>query len=170
MANNDRVSKALGDVISALTELKEAWDEQMTSYTPQVIISDAPPIDLGGVQETASQPAAEPEPAPAPVTFETPTAQNASISVPPVFSSPGAVVMESQPAPQIKPASSNTCPLCGAVADPGSKFCLMCGTSLSQQPAPMQGPSGRTFCQKCGAEIMPGDRFCVGCGSPLAGN
>ncbi len=48
---NDRVSKALGDVISALTELKEAWDEQMASYTPQVIITDGTPEDLSNISQ-----------------------------------------------------------------------------------------------------------------------
>ncbi len=48
---NDRVSKALGDVISALTELKEAWDEQMASYTPQVIITDGTPENLSNISQ-----------------------------------------------------------------------------------------------------------------------
>ena len=48
---NDRVSKALGDVISALTELKEAWDEQMASYMPQVIITDGTPENLSNISQ-----------------------------------------------------------------------------------------------------------------------
>ncbi len=42
MGNNDRVSQALANVITALQELKDAWDEQQASFVPQVIISDAP--------------------------------------------------------------------------------------------------------------------------------
>ncbi len=179
MANNDRVSKALENVIIALQELKDAWDEQQAAFVPQVIISDAPPVEVAAAApEPAPEPAPfKPEPAPAstgPLQFTpgpVPLTPPVAAPVPPTPASPGVSFSEAQPAAPLPPEPSanvgRKCPLCGAVAEPTSKFCLMCGASLGDQPARMQAPAGNARCKKCGAELMPGDRFCIGCGTPV---
>ncbi len=173
MANNDRVSKALENVIAALQELKEAWDEQQAAFVPQVIISDEPPKEVEAAMEESAQDeaaadASEPvSAAPEPAPSASPV--GAVVAAPP--GAPGVSLFESAPAaplpPQPSPDAGRKCPLCGAVAAPTSKFCLMCGASLGDQPANMQAPAGASYCKKCGSELLPGDRFCINCGTPV---
>jgi uncharacterized protein with PIN domain len=54
-------------------------------------------------------------------------------------------------------ATRNRCPQCGAPFDPGDRFCVRCGASLTQERA----------CRNCGAPYTAGDRFCAKCGKPL---
>ena len=49
-----------------------------------------------------------------------------------------------------------TCSACGAVNQPGQKFCGECGTRLA------------TGCPNCGATNPPGQKFCGECGTTLA--
>jgi class 3 adenylate cyclase/tetratricopeptide (TPR) repeat protein len=49
-----------------------------------------------------------------------------------------------------------TCSSCGAEAQAGQKFCLQCGTKLTEA------------CPSCGAPVVPGARFCGECGVSLS--
>jgi|GEM_PF-6825543 len=65
--------------------------------------------------------------------------------------------------------ATNRCPACGAIAKPGDKFCMTCGTPLGS--AAPQGAesvaSGSLVCPNCGAERTPQDKFCMFCGHKL---
>lgn len=50
------------------------------------------------------------------------------------------------------------CPGCGAMNEPGSKFCDQCGESLPSEVA----------CPDCGEANDPDARFCDNCGKPIA--
>lgn len=54
-------------------------------------------------------------------------------------------------------ASAGNCPRCGTPYDPGDRFCVRCGASLSQA----------RVCANCGTSYDPGDKFCAKCGKPL---
>jgi class 3 adenylate cyclase/tetratricopeptide (TPR) repeat protein len=49
-----------------------------------------------------------------------------------------------------------TCSSCGAEAQAGQKFCLQCGTKLTEA------------CPSCSTPVVPGARFCGECGGSLA--
>lgn len=53
------------------------------------------------------------------------------------------------------------CSACGAVAAPGNRFCMKCGSVLSRPE-----PAGEK-CSACGAVNSPEDTFCMQCGSRL---
>jgi DNA-directed RNA polymerase subunit RPC12/RpoP len=62
------------------------------------------------------------------------------------------------------------CPNCGYKNPIGSKFCINCGTDISQIPIkeiPKQEESSYLVCPKCGYKNPPGSKFCVNCGTPL---
>jgi hypothetical protein len=62
------------------------------------------------------------------------------------------------------------CTGCGALVQPGRKFCGRCGTHAPAPPpvaAPAASPGSK--CGKCGAEIRSGKRFCGVCGAPADG-
>jgi ribosomal protein L40E len=62
------------------------------------------------------------------------------------------------------------CPKCGYKNPLGSKFCVNCGTDISQIPIeeiPEQEESSYVVCPKCGFKNPLGSKFCVNCGSPL---
>ncbi|MGH9054078.1 MAG: zinc-ribbon domain-containing protein, partial [Acidimicrobiia bacterium] len=48
-----------------------------------------------------------------------------------------------------------TCSSCGAEAQAGQKFCLQCGSKLTEA------------CPSCGTPVVPGARFCGECGASL---
>jgi predicted nucleic acid-binding Zn ribbon protein len=52
------------------------------------------------------------------------------------------------------------CPTCGQAYQPGDRFCVQCGGTLSQPQAATEGPA----CPSCGAPIGEGDQFCAKCG------
>ena len=56
-----------------------------------------------------------------------------------------------------KNESGKFCPNCGANNPAGAKFCVECGTKLSQK--------GK--CPKCGAEVSAKAKFCPECGEKL---
>ena len=56
-----------------------------------------------------------------------------------------------------KNESGKFCPNCGANNPAGAKFCVECGTKLSQ----------RGKCPKCGAEVSAKAKFCPECGEKL---
>lgn len=59
------------------------------------------------------------------------------------------------------------CPACGAIGDPGNKFCMMCGTRLvlvSKEASPSPVPS---VCPECGSPVDPSYKFCMTCGHKL---
>jgi class 3 adenylate cyclase/tetratricopeptide (TPR) repeat protein len=49
-----------------------------------------------------------------------------------------------------------SCRGCGAAAQPGARFCALCGERLPE-----------VACGRCGAEVGSDDRFCAACGAPL---
>ena len=48
------------------------------------------------------------------------------------------------------------CSKCGAELDEAAKFCMECGTPVSQNKK----------CIKCGAELPNNAKFCFSCGAP----
>lgn len=86
--------------------------------------------------------------------------------------------------------SSLICKNCGAVIEPGNKFCMKCGTAVVQEEettaasddfdnfydeflsddAEIEGlevPTSVYVCSSCGTEYEPGMKFCMKCGSKL---
>ena len=58
------------------------------------------------------------------------------------------------------------CPVCGASVNPGSAFCMNCGSPMAAKPAPAV-MANSNICTCCGASNEAGARFCVNCGSEL---
>ncbi len=59
------------------------------------------------------------------------------------------------------------CPTCGHAFQPGDRFCVRCGGTLSQPQADSvdeERPRHRLACPSCGATIRKGDQFCAKCG------
>ena len=86
--------------------------------------------------------------------------------------------------------SSLICKNCGAVIEPGNKFCMKCGTAVVQEEettaasddfdnfydeflsddAEIEGlevPTSVYVCSSCGTEYEPGMKFCMKCGSKI---
>ena len=66
------------------------------------------------------------------------------------------------PVPEAAAVEGIACPSCGAVNDPGTKFCRECGTKLEAPAAPE-----KRICPACGAEVTPGTKFCSECGQKM---
>lgn len=59
------------------------------------------------------------------------------------------------------------CPTCGQAFQPGDRFCVQCGGTLSQPKADPVGAEHiqqSLACPSCGATIREGDQFCAKCG------
>ena len=59
------------------------------------------------------------------------------------------------------------CPTCGQTFQPGDRFCVRCGGTLSQpqaDPASAESLRHSLVCPSCGATIREGDQFCAKCG------
>jgi len=62
------------------------------------------------------------------------------------------------------------CPDCGNENPLGSKFCINCGTDISQihvEETTKQEESSYLTCPKCGNRNPLGSKFCIKCGTPL---
>jgi uncharacterized OB-fold protein len=60
-----------------------------------------------------------------------------------------------------------SCPTCGQTFQPGDRFCVRCGGTLSQpqaDPVDAEGTQQSLACPSCGATIREGDQFCAKCG------
>lgn len=66
-----------------------------------------------------------------------------------------------EPEPQIPEENTTVCPFCGRLQAPGNRFCVGCGSLMSQRTPGME-PAMR--CGKCGAILLPGDSLCRYCG------
>ncbi len=122
MANNDRLNNAIDNVIDALNVLKDAWNEAQDSYTPQVIISDEPPVTIPNEvpkQFTAPVTFSEPEPAPIPLPVP---------PIPPVPETPPAPPVQTYAPVENPQMQTMFCDNCGTKLRPGAKFCSNCGT------------------------------------------
>ena len=72
--------------------------------------------------------------------------------------------------PPPEPAGER-CPSCGALLQPGVKFCGSCGAAYippmkKEPPKPTPAP-GTERCAACGAALKPGVKFCGSCGSAV---
>ncbi|MFQ5430056.1 MAG: protein kinase [Phycisphaerae bacterium] len=77
-----------------------------------------------------------------------------SASIPPV-TRPAA---PPPPMPTVWLDTPRTCPACGAEAERGDNFCIMCGIQIVARPR---------RCAHCDAYPAPDDKFCIFCGTPL---
>ena len=60
------------------------------------------------------------------------------------------------------------CSKCGSSIKPGMKFCIRCGTPVSDRPQKPERHSELRRCPKCSKVIdKPDARFCTGCGTKL---
>jgi predicted amidophosphoribosyltransferase len=65
-----------------------------------------------------------------------------------------------------------SCPTCGQTFQPGDRFCVRCGGTLSQPQADpvgaermgAEGTRPNPACPSCGSTIREGDLFCAKCG------
>jgi hypothetical protein len=61
------------------------------------------------------------------------------------------------------PTAIMPCPACNTPYQPGDRFCVRCGQTLSQPE--MDGtPVSGSVCPSCGAALREDDRFCARCG------
>ncbi len=74
--------------------------------------------------------------------------------------------MKAAPPPPVPGPAGVTCPACGAVAEPGVRFCGNCGAALPQQAPPAAAPA--STCPSCGKPVATGARFCGSCGTSIA--
>ena len=132
MANNDRVTRAIDNLIDALNELKGALAEQQDSYVPDMEVSNTPPIDLTPVSEVGN-PDYQPQ-----VTIS----NEPPVDVVPLVS----FFDDTEDEPERPSISSTTIPLneqesavsqarrfcgnCGNELNPGAKFCPSCGNPV----------------------------------------
>jgi len=104
---------------------------------------------------------------------------NLLIFLPPLFQSIR-VYLENAAIPTIEQFVSiqegkpfKLCPKCGYKNPPESKFCVNCGTNISEIPVKgnaTQEESSYVICPKCGYKNPPESKFCVKCGTPLTGS
>ena len=59
------------------------------------------------------------------------------------------------------------CPKCGQWNDGDSKFCVHCGSILSNVPQAREKDPMAQVCPKCGQQNDTNSKFCVYCGNPL---
>lgn len=71
----------------------------------------------------------------------------------------GESIAQAGRAAQQATASMAKCPSCGTLATPGTKFCLECGSAMTQ-PAINK-------CPGCGTELGPAAKFCPSCGTKI---
>ncbi len=55
------------------------------------------------------------------------------------------------------------CSTCGQGYQAGDRFCVRCGSTLTQVGGTSEGPA----CPSCGATLREDDRFCAKCGQEL---
>ena len=112
-------------------------------------------------QEEREEPHVEIEPTPSevkPMIRDVVDAPRNSESSEPVFERP------------IETPATRTCPKCGAVARPNDKFCMECGSRLSDAPEkPREATAAPkpALCPECGSHVEPSFKFCMTCGHRL---
>lgn len=57
------------------------------------------------------------------------------------------------------------CPNCNKELKPGAKFCVFCGTKVTEPATAVTGKSN--ICPQCKKELKPGAKFCTSCGYKL---
>lgn len=62
--------------------------------------------------------------------------------------------------------AAGRCPSCGADAQPGWKFCIVCSREIPQAPVEARSQAGLN-CQRCGYDNEAGLKFCTRCGNQL---
>ena len=72
------------------------------------------------------------------------------------------------PAPELPPAETPVCPVCGAPVEEGIKFCAECGTQLERvATAPAPAAPAEKRCPVCGCVVGEDAKFCAECGTQL---
>src|SRR5207249_2032335 len=73
--------------------------------------------------------------------------------------------------PTLATPARSTCPRCKSAVSAGDRFCLECGTPLTQvKAAPVSElPLLNQFCPNpnCGKPVAAGKKFCTACGAQL---
>ncbi|MGN0455568.1 MAG: zinc-ribbon domain-containing protein [Acutalibacteraceae bacterium] len=63
------------------------------------------------------------------------------------------------------------CKKCGNEINPNHKFCIKCGTAITQAapPQPKQQPqaNNKRICPVCGSDLKENQKFCIKCGTPV---
>ncbi len=169
MKKNMRFCTVCGNPLTAPEQLADAIPPTRI-YEPEK--ADAPieepaaPAEVAPVQETpAVEPAAEPVAEP----VVTPAVELPAVGEP-VPTAPAAPKPEPVRDPYAAPEPSVICPMCGKVSAPGMRFCVACGTRLTEEPAP--APAQQSYavrrCQNCGhISANPAMPFCTECGTRL---
>lgn len=103
----------------------------------------------------------EPEKAKEVVLTFTP-ASEAAQNMKPMLTLEPKITAESKPEPSA--SVSNICPKCGKPVVAGYKFCMGCGTPLSQSANATATQQDRV-CANCGAPLGSNDKFCMKCGA-----
>ncbi len=148
MSNNDRVTKAIDNLIDALSELRDAWTEQQEVMPSKAIISDEPQTEII-IPEEKEEILLETEPlkdedaesflgGPPLISFEEDFKDNDESQPAPSQTPEKLSEQTVSPAPKMQAAiepinklsseaEGKKCSNCGATSRISSKFCMNCG-------------------------------------------
>ncbi len=166
MAGNDRVTKAIDNLIDALNELRDAWNEQQEQFVPKVIISDEPPegfeqTDQISQTDDVEQKLKEMEESiraeEAEAAKENAEAEGAD-AVEPTQAEPQVIISDSAPedAPLISFAED--------IIENGAEDVKENAASPIMH---VSEDGGFHLCAYCGAMLSADSRFCLKCGKPV---
>ncbi|MCR4596961.1 MAG: zinc ribbon domain-containing protein [Lachnospiraceae bacterium] len=175
MAGNDRVTRAIDNLIDALNELRDAWNEQQEQFVPQVIISDEPPE---GIEQTDVTAQPDEQNTDAPVSGADDVEQKLKEMEESIKAevaeaakeAEGADDVQTEPArPQviISDAAPEEAPLISFAEDIIENDA---GAGNENAAAPIVHVSedgGFHLCAHCGAVLSADSRFCLKCGKPV---